>query len=730
MKKIFILILSIVLVGTAKLAYPQAGSITIGLLATECDQIIITWNSTYSFVGAGKNQWVQSTVTLSWPQALGANVMGVGNTTNLTAIASGFTGWQFNGAAVLVGSEYRRELILLSGGYYQDIPVGITEIVAIKLDGSGTGSFNLYNAANTNISSFNFAGEMWSTVLNPSSVSGVPLADAIRWNGTRWCGGRSTTYFGEPGTGDQGVACTVTGGPGVLHTVDAKVLTLGITSPGTLTIAPLASLTTYGAVTLNSVNGLNVDANATGTGSLITRNNTLTYSGSASSYAKQYLVDNNSYPFHIHLVGPLAYDQSFFTTNGYKGVYLSAFNLANNFTYAYTYDNTIPDWVNVSDLTYQVPSALGLALSTTTNTDYFLTMNGRFVNGSYNTGAANGSPAVNPGLNCIANPYPSGLSANTFLETNYSSNLDAGADIWAWEGSNDDGGGNYSNYNYDAGEGTGGLASGIIRMGQGFFVELVEGGSFGYFNFALSQRVHSNAILLKDGQANMLRLFTSGNNFKDESLVLFKTNGAPEYGFGDSEKWPSMYETATEAWTVSTDGKNLAINTLAPLGTQMVTVPMSFKCGTAGEYTIEAENTTSFDPGTEIYLEDLLLGGEWYDLLANPVYTFNGSPEDLQARFLLHFFGPTAIDDPNDGITTQKDVKIYGWQQDAYIMNRGSETMDEYIAYDMMGRELHRGTLSNSTINKVKIDDVTGYYIIKVITKEGGVYTGKVYITK
>lgn len=151
---------------------------------------------------------------------------------------------------------------------------------------------------------------------------------------------------------------------------------------------------------------------------------------------------------------------------------------------------------------------------------------------------------------------------------------------------------------------------------------------------------------------------------------------------------------------------------------------MYFKCGAETSYTIKAINMESFEEGTEIWLED---NGQWYSLNENPEYTFNCVPGEYTNRFILHFMGPTGLDDltKDDG-----NVKIYSWQQDAYIMNRGSETMDEYIAYDMMGRELHRGTLANSTINKVKIDDVTGYYIIKVITKEGGVYTGKVYITK
>ncbi len=121
---------------------------------------------------------------------------------------------------------------------------------------------------------------------------------------------------------------------------------------------------------------------------------------------------------------------------------------------------------------------------------------------------------------------------------------------------------------------------------------------------------------------------------------------------------------------------------------------MSFKCGADADYTIEAANIESFEPGTEIWLEDQKVGGDWYNLVQNPVYEFSGSPSDIQERFIIHFFGPTGIDD--NPVAEVKSIQIYGWAHDAYIVNRGTETVKEYIAYDMMGRELHRGTLPNS----------------------------------
>jgi len=726
MKKIFILILSLFLIGTAKVAFSQNGTITIGLIATECDQIIVQWNSTFAFVGTGSNQWTQSTITLTWPSAQGSSVLG-----SITAIAPGFTGWQYNGSPTLVGSEYRQEIILLNGGYVQNIPVGITEIISIKLAGSGTANFTLANPNNnTNISSFNYGSGIWNGTLSPSTVTGVPLDDIVRWNGTRWCGGSSTTYFGEPSSADIGIDCFITGASGVLHQSNAQVRDLTVNASCNLTIAPNASLLVNRLSTINGVNGLNVDANATGTGSFISKTGTgtgLNYGGSASSNVKQYFTDNiTSTNYHVHLVGPLVNDPSYQTSNGHLGVYLGAFNLVNTQTYAYIYNNQQGNpWVNVVPVTYPVPTTRGLALSTTTNASQTMSMTGKMVHGNITT--ANGNTVQNTGLNLISNPWPSGINLENFLTTNsYDGNTSINDAVYVWEGANNSNGGNYSAYTYTVG-GTGGLTDGKLRIGQGFFVDYTGAGSISFLNN--THRVHANGILLKDDPANFLRIKAIGNEFSDELIVDFREEASSTFGRYDAEKWSSMYEEATEAWTYSTDNVALTINTLEPLGNQMVSVPLSFKCGTDGTYFVEASNVNSFEIGTEIYLEDLKLGGNWYNLMMNPVYEFTGSPDDAQARFILHFFGPTAIDDPDGGVA-KKAIQIYSWQHEAYIVNRGPETVKEYIAYDMMGRELHRGTLPNNMVNKVTIGNVSAYYIVKVITKEGGVYTGKVYITK
>jgi len=153
---------------------------------------------------------------------------------------------------------------------------------------------------------------------------------------------------------------------------------------------------------------------------------------------------------------------------------------------------------------------------------------------------------------------------------------------------------------------------------------------------------------------------------------------------------------------------------------------MNFKCGADDTYTITASQIESFEYGTEIYLEDLATGAEWHNLVENPVYEFTAGPLGIQNRFIVHFFGPTGIGDPE----AESAVQIYGFHKDAYIVNHGTQSIKEYYVYDMMGRELQSGSLPNSTVNKVTIGDVSAYYIVKVITKEGGVYIDKVFITE
>jgi hypothetical protein len=483
-----------------------------------------------------------------------------------------------------------------------------------------------------------------------------------------------------------------------------------IRAAGVLTIFPGAKVTASGTTTLTSPSQLRVLASSTAVGSFIDNGTIVQTSGSADV---QTFIKNSAAPgsYYAHLVGPTVSDPAFQTAFGFPGVYLSAFDIVGLGTYAYQYAEPTNTWTNIFANTAPVMSTKGIMLSTIDATNHTMQMTGKLVTGVVNSAALQHGGTNN--LDLLSNPYASSLDFLVFYTAN-SANI------------------TNKYYLYDPATGTylfhittgGGTLTKNIQVGQGFFVETLSTTPVTFNN---TMRLHSTAAFYKDDYAHQLRLNLAGNGYSDATFIYFQPEGNWGYDvLQDAYKWMSLLPEASEIWTVANDQSLLCMNSLPELGSNMVSVPLNFKCSAEGSHTITAENIGSFDAGTDIFLEDLQTGAAWYNLVQNPVYEFTGKPTDDQSRFIVHFFGPTGINDPEgNGL-----VRIYGWGQDAYIVNRGNETIKEYVAYDMMGRELHRGTLPNSTVNKVQIGDVSAYYIVKVITKEGRIYTDKVYINK
>ena len=230
-----------------------------------------------------------------------------------------------------------------------------------------------------------------------------------------------------------------------------------------------------------------------------------------------------------------------------------------------------------------------------------------------------------------------------------------------------------------------------------------------------------------DNSFGTLSLTVQGNNSQDIFNIMFRDYGTAGYDrFIDVYKWDSPYEEATEMWTIAEDQSRLSSNVQGPLGNTHTEIQAAFKCSATGEYEIAASDIKSFEGSVEIYIEDLLTGGEWHNLIDNPVYTFSATPNDPQNRFVFHFFGITGVENP---VTEVADIRIWSNRTDAFIINNSVEVIEEYVVYDMMGREVKRGTLPNSTLNKIHISETSAYFIVKAITKDR-IYSEKVLITK
>ncbi len=726
MKKFLTLIILFALIGNISKSY---AAVRYTVVQDGCNpKLLVYANATTNYNVSPLNRWSLGKFTIRWPQSYGQTIL-----TSITG-QNGFS-FYFDGLVNADGSNYYQVCSFTSLNVFNMTAGNAYLIATIDLAGTGFGDFEYPGSANLGVTPAsninNPAGNQNTIPYNSSSALDVNMEPMVIWNAGAWCGGSGTG--GAPSVLDGTLPCYVKA-PGAVIGADAQVASLTVrpgaditvnsffdiyadillqdngSTQGFLTINPSGSVTAGGATTLSVASQLKVLADATGPGSFID-NGTINH-GAGSADVQIWINNTAGGNYYWHLVGPTVKDPAY-TGPGAGGVYLGAFELPIS-TYAFAYNEAgAGSWLNVYNVTDPISTGSGLALSTAESSTYTLTMTGHLATGPIATvpmgfGGAN--------LALLSNPYASAVDFNS-LWANNSGVINNKKYEWIPGGVSD-----YGVWTVNSG-GTNGVTK-DVQVGQAFFVETTAASAF---NFDNSVRLHSTSAFYKDSYIDRLLVRAEGNNYSDESIIHFYEGAEFEYGHNtDAYKWNSMDTEATEIWTVANDQSLLSVNAMPPLGSGVVSVPLSFKCSATGTYILTALDVASFESGTEIYLEDLATGSEWVDLVSNPVYTFTATAEDEKERFIIHFLGPTGINDPDDA----KLITIYSWSQDAYIVNRGKETIKEYVAYDLMGRELHRGTLPNSTLNKVQIGEVSGYYIVKVITKEGRIYTDKVYITK
>ena len=480
-----------------------------------------------------------------------------------------------------------------------------------------------------------------------------------------------------------------------------------ISDGGKLNLSALGYATVTGSADIEGSAGIEVQADATGVGSFID-NGTITYGTSGTGKVQTYLTNTaTSGSFHMHTVGPTV------DIGSAGGATLSAFDLTAGSTYAYDWDESQPvasGWQNIYTNSYLVATGDGIALSTTDATDHTMEMTGTFITGNVNSPSLSYS---NNHYELISNPYPSSIDFDAFASANSSI---INNEYWIWNPSS----GNYENRVGGAG------SQQYVQVGQAFFVETNNAGTVQFTN---AIRAHSSNSF-RDMLANMLTMKVTGGDmgYSDELIVRFTDNATSGYDVNlDGEKWNSMYEDATMIRSIAEDGSELAINVLPLDGLQgdMVSVPVHFDCGYTAEYTFDFEGIDSFEAGNEVWLEDKKDNDKWIYLNNNPHYTFTATSYEPNDRFIIHFFGPTSINDKDEA-----KVGIYSWRQYAFINNVTNEKIKKVSIYNMAGslvtsREIPDG----QKLSKIWVSDQMAYYVVQVIT-ESNVYTNKILITK
>ncbi len=481
-------------------------------------------------------------------------------------------------------------------------------------------------------------------------------------------------------------------------------------SYGTLTITPNANATITGDSYLDAAQSIVIQATSSGVGSFID-NGTITYGASGTAKVQTYLSNNAGNNFlDIHLVGPTVDKIS----GGTDGALLSAFNLVNGNTYAYEWDETEPTvtgWQNIFDNSYVVNAGAGIGLSTDDGNPQTIELTGELMTGPISSPNLTYSNNHNE---LISNPYPSAIDFDGLAGIDNSSVVENM--YWIWNP--------VSNTYVTRAAGV--LGSQYIQVGQGFFVRTKSGG--GTFDFTNARRAHSNDAF-RDIIPNLLTIKAYGGQegYEDEMAVRFDDNATSGYDNEiESEKWSSQNSDATQISCIAEDNTELAINVLPleSLNSGITSVPMHFNCGYNAEYTLSFYDLETFEVGSEIWLEDKLLGGDWISVNNNPDYVFTATPDDAEDRFVIHFFGPTDISEY--GID---DIDIYSYRQHALVKNNTGEHIKNISIYTLSGELLVSADKAELQLNKFWVSDELGYFVVRVIT-DSKVYTEKVFISK
>lgn len=356
--------------------------------------------------------------------------------------------------------------------------------------------------------------------------------------------------------------------------------------------------------------------------------------------------------------------------DGMSGIYLGQ--------YLQNYDDATEAWTDIIPVDIPLVPMNGYGFwATGGNTAYYT--------GTLNTGVYSQTlvPAGTYGWNLLGNPYPSSVDWDLVTKPGYMNGavyyLDAAS-------------GNYVSYNGGMGGGTR-----YVPPVQGFFVSATGAGPFTFDN---SVRTHMDgSAYYKSEMNNMVEVVATGNGYSDETFIRFDESATAGFdGQYDAYKLFGLeYNNyLPQLYTVS--GDNLSIN----VQPEAKAIPMSFRAGVDGKYTISAGEVRDIE---YLYLRDLVTGQ--ITNLNESSYAFTYKSGDNDARFMLHFspFGA------NEG-----SVNIYSYGQDIFV-TLPEDVQGEIYIYNVMG-QLISTHATNGTFNQIGMDQ-GGNYVVKVLTNAG-----------
>ncbi|MBL0309846.1 MAG: PKD domain-containing protein [Bacteroidetes bacterium] len=330
---------------------------------------------------------------------------------------------------------------------------------------------------------------------------------------------------------------------------------------------------------------------------------------------------------------------------------------------------------------------------------------------------------IESGWNLVGNPYPSTLHLTI---SRIGDGFDNQVQVWKTSGP-------FSGSWIPKVIGAPGAQGQIdIAPFQAFMVLKTSAGNNGSYPFYQGERVRaSNTTFYRTDMNNTLVMELNYNGMKDLTTVQFNADATIGFdGAFDANKSSSAVGKPM-LFTHLNAGRGYSINTLHALQ-ETTTVPMGLRPEVNGTMTLSAQELSSFDPTTYIYLEDKQ-AGVWHNL-RNGDYTFSTKKTDNQDRFVLHFTPAAQI------MTSEASCSGSGMIE---LTQPGSANWDYSVA-DNNGTVLSTGTLNasspvhvsaNAGVYTLTLSDNNGYVVMKNIEVGGeqsivAAFTASNYIAK
>jgi len=338
------------------------------------------------------------------------------------------------------------------------------------------------------------------------------------------------------------------------------------------------------------------------------------------------------------------------------------------------------------------------------NRDVTVTFEGTFNTGAYSIPLT----AVYDSHNYVGNPYPSTIdwdASNGWTKTNVHNA------IYIWDASTN----NYMSYVNGVGNNGG---SRYIPATQAFFVlcSNVNGGTLAVNNNA---RRNTHFPFRSDPNDIYLRLKVTDGIFNDEATIRLNDEATEKFDKEfDAYKFLSLNESVSSIYTKGIDNSQLSVNSIPEIGNNGRVMPLFFKVGASGKFTISAD-FSMLQAEYDLILEDKFLN-QMHDFKTGS-YTFDAEILENQDRFLLHFIPVSRVFNNINDVDPVTGYSInVNDNQISISVNEHEQNPVQVTLLNIYGQVIEQKNFAK-TISFNLNEKSTGYYIVTVSGEKGSI---------